>query len=59
MTWLVYGLVFVLNAVVFAVAGGPTVVVVLSAFTGLAALVTALAGAVTGRTARHATTSPD
>jgi hypothetical protein len=34
---------FVLNAMVFAYAGGPRVLVVLSAFTGLAALATALA----------------
>ncbi len=43
MPWLVYGLVFVVNAVVFAFAGGPRVLVVLSAFTGLAALATAVA----------------
>jgi hypothetical protein len=48
MTWFVYSLVFVLNAVVFSVAGGPTVVVVLSACTGLAALTTAVAST-TGR----------
>ena len=44
-TWLASGAIFVVNALVFAVGDGPTILVVLSAFTGLAALATALAGA--------------
>ena len=43
-SWLTSGVIFVVNAVVFAVADGPTILVVLSALTGLAALATALAG---------------
>ena len=58
MTWLLFGLIFVLNAVVFAVAGGPAVLVFLSAFTGLAALATALASALAHRTTGRATSSP-
>ena len=40
MLWLLQAVIFTLDAVVLAVLGGPSAVVVLSAFTGLAAVVT-------------------
>jgi hypothetical protein len=56
MPWLVYALIFVVNALAFAYFGGPRVLVVLSAFTGVAAVATALA-AMAGRAGRHPRTA--